>query len=291
MPESFDPYEAADAPLRAEEERLSKALEAVRASRASIAAARSARMASYPLPIPSPRESVTPAATQVIASEKFKGMGLAEASAAQLAENKGLELTVKQLWAAMSAAGFTIVSERPEAAVNWALRKREAKHGDVILIGDGKWGLAKWYSPAQIKRFKEARTNASGRNHLEHVEKTKAGIANAMSSRLTKWGRRPSVKPEQMAKAYYARKGGKATSKLGMARAGELVYPTFLYYWQNFEMENWKPGDQLPPKRRDVPKANQDIKFSDMWPPEEESGSGESTNATEPQELDLRAIH
>lgn len=269
---NHDPYEAADAHLRAEEDRLSKALEAVRASRAAIAAARMrANIGPYAAPERAAAASTpisTPASTPLQTPEKFKGMGLGEAAAAQLAENKGLELTVKQLWAAMSGAGFTIVSERPEAALNWALRKRETKHSDVILIGDGKWGLADWYSPAQIKRFKESRTNASGRNHIEHVEKTKAGIANAMSSRLTKWGRRPSIKPEQMAKAYYARQSGQAKSKLGMARAGGIVYPTFLSYWCTYEMENWRPNDPLPPKRREVPKVNQDFKFENMWPPE-----------------------
>lgn len=282
-----DPYEAADAPLKAEEDRLSKELEAVRASRASIAAARAARISSYPLPIPAISEPVTPAATQVVASEKFKGKGLGEAGVAQLAENRGLELTVKQMWAAMTAAGFHIVAERPEAALNWALRKREAKHGDVILIGDGKWGLAEWYSPAQIKRFKDSRTNASGRNHIEHVEKTKAGIANALSSRLTQWGRRRAVTAEQMAKAYYAQKNG-AKSKLAIAKAGNMVFPTFCSYWKQFEMENWKPGDPFPPPRRAVEKRNQDIKLEDMWPPEK-TESGGPTNGNDPQ-LELRAV-
>lgn len=282
----LDPYEAADAPLRAEEERLSRALEDLRASRKTIAAAR-ARMGPY-LPAPVGKEPPSIAATPVTTTaQKFSGKGLGEGAVVQLAENRGMELTVKQLWSAMSAAGFHILSERPEAALSWALRKREAKHGDVILIGDGKWGLAEWYSPAQIKRFKDSRTNASGRNHIEHIENTKAGIANALSNRLTQWGRRHSITAEQMAKAYYARKSGAANSKLATSKAGKMVFPTFCSYWKQFEMENWKPGEAFPPPRRAIEKRNQDIKIEDMWPPDEEQtdllkGNGTAVVSTVP---------
>ncbi len=200
-------------------------------------------------------------------------MGLGEACAKQLAENRGVELTAKQVWAAISAAGFSILSERPEGAVNWALRKREKKEADVVLVGDGKWGLVEWYSPAQIKKFRDSRNNASGRNHIEHVERTRAGIANAKRTRLDHWGRKRSITGEQMAEAYYAIQRG-AKSKLQAAKAAKMAWPTFTYYWCNYKMENWKPGDPFPPARRAVAKKGPEIKLEDMWPREKGSANG-----------------
>ena len=207
-----DSYEAADAPLRAKETRLVAELDAVRKSRAQIAVAREAAgLTAYPA------IRSTPAATQIIATDKFKGMGLGEACATQLSEYKGIELTAKQIWGALQRSGFSILSERPEGAVNWALRKREKKEGDVVLIGNGKWGMASWYSPEQVAKFRASRNNASGRNHRNTVEKTKAGIANAMRARLNHWGRKRTINGDQFAAAYEAFQRG-AKSKLGSSQ-------------------------------------------------------------------------
>ncbi len=267
-----DPYEAADAPLREQETRLVAELDAVRKLRANIAAAR-AGSASRGLFVPAPvsgAENVS-TATPIVAAGKFKGMGLGEACVTQLSENRGVELTAKQVWAAISAAGFSILSERPEAAVNWALRKREVKEADIILVGDGKWGLVEWYSPAQIKKFRDARNNASGRNHIEHVERTKAGIANAKRTRLDHWGRKRSITGEQMAAAYHAIQNG-VKSKLQAAKAAKMAWPTFNFYWCNYEMENWKPGEPFPPARRATEKKSSDFKLEDMWPHDQANG-------------------
>jgi hypothetical protein len=212
-------------------------------------------------------------------ADKFKGIGLEQAAARVLSESDHIELTAKQIWTVLSAANYTLLSDRPEQSVNWALRKRETKVGDVILVGDGKWGMESWYSKARLKELRDSRNNASGRNHVEHVERTKLGIANAKRNRLEHWGRRPSITAEQMAKAYYARKNG-ADSKLAMAKAGGIVYPTFLSYWQVYEMENWKPGAPFPPERRAVRKPSQEIKVKDMWPPNDEQADFLKGNGT-----------
>ncbi len=258
-----DPYEAADAPLREQEARLVAELNGVRALRASIAAARagSASRGLYAVP-ESPAQKVS-TATSIVAAGKFRGMGLGEACATQLAENRGVELTSKQIWAAISAAGFSILSERPEGAVNWALRKREKKEADVILVGDGKWGLVEWYSPAQLKKFRDSRNVASGRNHIEHVERTKAGIANAKRTQLDHWGRKRSITAEQMAKSYAAIRSG--SSKLQAAKAGNMAWPTFNWYWMTFQMEKWKPGLPFPPERREAV-LERPLKSHEMWP-------------------------
>jgi hypothetical protein len=274
----FDPYEAADVPLRAKEARLVAELDAVRKSRAAIAAARLA--AGTP-----PAVYTAGAATEVSTDSKYKGMGLEAAAAARLAECDHVEQTVKQIWAALFAEGFSIVSARPEGAVNWALRKREKKVGDVILVGDGKWGMTGWYSAARVKEIRAKRTNASGRNHEEHVENTKAGIANARKTRLGTWGRRLVVTGEQMKIAYEEYQRG-AKSKLQLARAANIVWPTFNLYWKNFEMENWRPGDPFPPPRRETPKESTEIKLENMWPRANGHANGHSKDS-EPQ-LTLR---
>ena len=123
-----DPYEAADAPLREQEARLVAELDGVRKLRASIAAAREGSMSrGLYAPVPTGDVQKISTATPIIAEGKFRGMGLGEACAKHLSENRGIELTAKQVWGGISAAGFSILSERPEGAVNWALRKREKK--------------------------------------------------------------------------------------------------------------------------------------------------------------------
>lgn len=263
-----DPYEAAAAPLRAKEARLVAELEAVRKGLVAIAAAREASdfVTSQIL-----AEHPSLGSTPIIAAEKFKGMGLGEAMAKQLAESDRIEQTAKQLWAAIHAAGFRILSTNPEGAANWALRKREKNPGDVILIGDGKWGMTNWYSPGQIQRFRASRTNASGRNRAEHVEKTKAGIANARKSRLANWGPRRKITGDQMAAAYSEFQRG-ARSKLQLAKAAKMAWPTFNLYWSEYEMENWRPGDPFPPNRREVPRKK--IRLDNMWPRENTQTNG-----------------
>jgi hypothetical protein len=257
-----DPYEAAEASLRKKEARLMAELEAVRKGLAAIALAREAS------DMPISAALIPPAP-----SEKFRGMGLGEALAKQLADSDHVEKTIKQLWTAIYAAGFRITSKNPEGAANWALRKREKEKGDVFLVGNGKWGMADWYSPGQMQRFREARNNASGRNHDEHVENTKRGIANAMNSRLRHWGPKRKITGDHMALAFAAYQAG-ADSKLALAKAGNMSWPTFAFYWQKFEMENWRPGDEFPPARRETPKFNQEILFEDMWPREKALANG-----------------
>lgn len=261
-----DPYEAAEASLRKKEARLIAELEAVRKGLAAIGLAREAS------DMPISAALIPPAQ-----SEKFKGMGLAEALTRQLADSDRVEKTAKQLWAAISAVGFHVTSKNPEGAANWALRKREKEKGDVFLVGNGKWGMTAWYSPGQVQRFRAARNNTSGRNHDEHVENTKRGIANAMKSRLSYWGPKRKITGDQMALAFAAYQAG-AKSKLACAKAGKMAWPTFAFYWQLFEMEKWRPGAEFPPPRRVTPKRNQEILFENMWPREKDVANGHDKN-------------
>ena len=273
-----DPYEAADAPLREKEARLVAELEAVRRSRAAIAAAREASGGIAAPSVLAGSVIVEPSLISFV-SDKFKGLGLEQAAAKVLFESDRLELTAKQIWAVLSGAGYSLLSDRPEQSVSWALRKRERKVRDVILVGDGKWGMVGWYSQARLKELRASRNNASTRNSAEHIEKTKAGIANAKRNRLDHWGRRRSVTGEQMAKAYEAIQRG--SSKLAAATAAGIKHPTFGWYWMTFEMENWRPGLPFPPARRPV-ELKKAPKKHEMWPRENALFASGHTNGNGP---------
>ena len=273
-----DPYEAVAAPLRAKETRLVAELDAVRKSLAGIEAAREAAGFDQAM---SDVVETSSKAPPVIVSEKYKGKGLEQAVVVSLETRYGYAATAKEIWGQLARANYSLLSDRPEQSVSWALRKREKKFGDVILIGNGKWGLTKWYSDEKLAEFRAARTNASGRNHEEHVEKTKAEIANAKENRLEHWGRRRRVTAEQMAKAYeIIRAGG---SKLAAATAAGIEHPTFGWYWMVFEMENWRPGLPFPPARRPVPLERAPKKHA-MWQSDEGflKGNGTAVGSTVP---------
>lgn len=264
-------YEPVAARLREKEARLVAELDAVRRSLAALESARVAAglpSSGYVTPLADDGRAAVPVNTSTVVSDKFIGLGLEQAAAKVLSESDHIELTGKQIWNVLAAAGYSLLSDRPEQSVSWALRKREKKVGDVILIGDGKWGMVDWYSQGRLKELREMRNNASGRNSVEHVAKTKAGIANARRNRrMDNWGPRRKITGDKMALAFVAYQSG-AKSKLACARAGKMAWPTFAFYWQTFEMEKWRPGDAFPPPRRVAPKRNQEIVFEEMWPRE-----------------------
>lgn len=284
-----NPYESAVAALREKEARLIAEIEAVRKSIASLETAQIA--AGYVSC--SAHASLTVDATLVsgtvpaLVLDKFKGLGLEQAAAKVLSESDHIELTAKQIWNALSAAGYSLLSDRPEQSVSWALRKRERKVKDVILVGDGKWGMVDWYSQARLKELRSSRNNASTRNSAEHIARTKAGIANAKRNRLQHWGRRRTITAEQMTAAYNQFQRG-AKSKLQLAKAANMAWPTFNLYWRQYEMENWRPDDPFPPRRRVVPKENSEIRLENMWPRESSPTNGHAKD--DGPQLTLRPV-
>jgi hypothetical protein len=181
--DSLDPYAAADLPLMKKEQRLVKELEGVRAARASIAAVRA--MARPQIPT---GESTGATVVNSAVNSEYYGLGAAEAAIKRLGLCNKQTQTVKKIWKALSDAGFSMLSDKPESSLSWVLRKREAKVGDVVLVGNGEWGLSTWYPDEEVERFRANRNRASGRNHDEHVERTKAGIEHARKNRGVKFG-------------------------------------------------------------------------------------------------------
>jgi hypothetical protein len=113
----------------------------------------------------------------------FYGMGLKEACPKLLriiGEKAGkAPQTPREIWEQLKAEGWTSNHNDPVHSVNDALRRRAKTHGDVLIVGSGKWGLTDWYSDAELAEIKKCAGGMGGRDRGEHIERTKAGMATA----------------------------------------------------------------------------------------------------------------
>ena len=112
---------------------------------------------------------------QVIKAGAFTGLSLQEAARKQLA-TAGEPLSGREIWPTLKAAGFKTASSRPEGAIHWALRKRQQKHKDVMLVEGGKWALIDWYTPEQRAEINRSLNGMAGRDRENHSAKTKRGM-------------------------------------------------------------------------------------------------------------------
>ena len=112
---------------------------------------------------------------QVIEAGPFAGMSLQEAARKHLAL-AGKPLSGREIWPALKDAGFKTASSRPAGAIHWALRKRQKKQKDVMLVEGGKWALTDWYTPEQRKEINRALNGMAGRDRENHSAKTKRGM-------------------------------------------------------------------------------------------------------------------
>ena len=182
----------------------------------------------------------------LIAAYDSYGMALPEAAAEQLSIS-GKPQTAREIWAAISAHGVVSGSKDPAHGIQWALRRRAEKVGDVVLVGYGKWGLREWFTDEKLKEIEGSIGGMAGRDRDVHIQKTKQGIDN-LKARGVKWGRPLGVTLEQMTNYYNARQQGdtvkRAAEIAGFSPATVVNYRK--RFGQNFD--NWKPGDRWPPK-------------------------------------------
>jgi hypothetical protein len=113
----------------------------------------------------------------------FYGLGLKEVcpKLLSLAGNAGNKTpqTPREIWEQLKADGFILNHHDPVHAVNDALRRRAKTHGDVLLVGGGKWGKTEWYSEAQLEEIRKSMGGMGGRDRGDHIERTKAGMMTA----------------------------------------------------------------------------------------------------------------
>lgn len=138
-------------------------------------------------------------------SNPFFGLSLPEAATKQLSTHTSPK-TARQLWQEMQS-NFPTNSADPIHAVQWALQRRALRFDDVILIGDGKWGMSAWYSEEERKRIKDALGPMSGRDRENHIAKTKAGAAN-VQARGGRWGAPKKMTAEKISKIRQLIEGG-----------------------------------------------------------------------------------
>jgi hypothetical protein len=113
----------------------------------------------------------------------FYGIGLKEACPKLLSiigdrGNKAPQ-TPREIWEHLKAEGWTSNHSDPVHSVNDALRRRAKTHGDVLIVGSGKWGRTDWYSDAELEEIRKSVGGMGGRDRGDHIERTKAGMATA----------------------------------------------------------------------------------------------------------------
>ena len=113
----------------------------------------------------------------------FYGIGLKEACPKLLSiigdRGNRTPQTPREIWEHLKAEGWTSNHNDPVHSVNDALRRRAKTHGDVLVVGSGKWGKTDWYSDAELAEIKKSVGGMGGRDRGEHIERTKAGMATA----------------------------------------------------------------------------------------------------------------
>jgi hypothetical protein len=111
---------------------------------------------------------------------QFYGIGLKEACAKLLSlVPEKQAMTAREIWEQLKAEGWTSNHSNPAHSVNDALRRRANTHGDVLLVGAGKWGKPSWYNDDELEEIRKSMGGMGGRDRGEHIERTKAGMATA----------------------------------------------------------------------------------------------------------------
>ena len=133
---------------------------------------------------PAEREASTQAAERPMSKlSPFYGIGLKEACPKLLSiigeRGNKTPQTPREIWDHLKAEGWTSNHNNPVHSVNDALRRRAKSHGDVMIVGSGKWGRTDWYSDDQLEEIRKSVGGMGGRDRGEHIERTKAGMATA----------------------------------------------------------------------------------------------------------------
>jgi transposase-like protein len=207
MPKLPKEQQAFLAPLIAESEKLAELIATATAKKSSIDAVISSyggvsekpyKTVKTAPPKKGRRPKVKSKALAGVATGVFYGKALPEACTVQL-KIAGRAQTTKEIWEALSLAGYKITASNTNHAVHWSLRRRESVVGDVMLIGKGKWDLCERYSEEERNNIRKGLGAMDGRDYESHIDKTKRGIENSKANGV-KWGAPVRVTDEVKAK-------------------------------------------------------------------------------------------
>jgi transposase len=138
---------------------------------------------------------------------------LKEAAPKVLSLSNKKPMVAREIWEALKAEGYQTAASDPVHAVHDALRRREKTHGDVLLIGQGRWGRPEWYTEEQIKEIDKSMGGMGGRDRGSHIERTKRGMTVA-KSRGARIGAVSKLSEEQWADAERMLKEGKSPQQV-----------------------------------------------------------------------------
>ena len=146
------------------------------------------------------------------ANSPFFGLGLREAGPKQLAL-AGKPQTAREIWIVLDAAGYQTAHGNPTHAVNDAMRRRARRHGDILLVGEGKWGRKDWYSEEQLEEIRKSMGGMGGRDRSVHSEATKTGMLIARS-RGAKPGQPKKLKSDDLQKIEIEVRAGRTAQEI-----------------------------------------------------------------------------
>jgi hypothetical protein len=159
-----------------------------------------------------PNPQPTPVQQPLSEHSPFYGLGLQLAAPKQL-QIAGVPQAPREIWDALAAAGFRSAHMDPPSAVRNALKRRMNTHGDVLLVGDGKWARKDFYTEEQLVEIKKSVGGMGRRDRADHIESTKAGmiVARQRGARLgaPKW-----FTPEREAEFVRRFKAGETVSEI-----------------------------------------------------------------------------
>jgi hypothetical protein len=119
---------------------------------------------------------------QLSTKSPYYGLGLREAGPKRLSMlPPKTAQSARQIWEALAAEGYQSAHRDPVHAMNDALRRRAKTHADVLLVGEGKWGLKSWYSEDDLEEIKKSMGGMGGRDKASHSEATTRGMLVAMA--------------------------------------------------------------------------------------------------------------
>lgn len=166
-------------------------------------------------------EQTTPRTT----SRVFYGMSLPDAAYKQLQIVDGPQ-SPTEVWDGLRNAGFETAHKDPVHATMNALMKRARRHGDVLLVGKGKWDLKSRYSEAELAALEENLGGMAGRDHAAHREQTKIGMQRARA-RGVRLGAEQKIDLERAAELFREGKTPKDVREFFNLRSISTVYRYF----------------------------------------------------------------
>ena len=145
----------------------------------------------------------------------FYGLGLKEAAPRQL-QLYGNPQTPREIWEVLHSTGYQTAHGDPVSAVRSALRRRAKTHGDVLLVGEGKWGRKEWYSEEQLEEIQKSVGGMGGRDRASHSAATTRGmlVARARGARL---GAQKKLSEEKLAEVEEMIRAGNPLYKVAKA--------------------------------------------------------------------------